>query len=336
MAHTKTRIWKSTGHAKTKCVIALLMVILLCSFLNAASAKVPCPRCNGTGEITRSRTCPECGGVVAPQPNITLKRSMAGAAGTTALPATSITGIFHNAGEVGAYGVATAQVRTPTETYTNTSERTYFPPNADTSVTVIVAGVSYEQYWACSIELTEVESDGCPVCGGTGVLVETITCPDCHGTGFVDALPAADNSLIGVAAAVGVAVAVVIVAVFFVRRRRVTEESLRRLPPSEFQNWVLQKLAGRASSQRDSSMGIDGYTVEGYPVQINQVGSVSRGTVDSFASAMGRSRARTGVIVAFSFDQGTFEGTVKARLHYGFEIKTVTVRELLLGSGRPY
>ncbi len=70
--------------------------------------------------------------------------------------------------------------------------------------------------------------------------------------------------------------------------------------------------------------------------QIKQLGDVSRNVIDSFASVIGRSRARTGVIVAFSFDQGTFEGTVRAKLHYGFEIKTVTVRELIEGSGRAH
>ena len=333
MAQTKNG--KGAKHVKTKCAIALLTIILLCSVLNVASAKVPCPRCDGTGAITRSEPCPACGGIAAPQPDISLKRHMGGDIGTTAHPATAVTGIFHNAGEGGAYCVATANVRTQTETYTNTSERTYFPPNADTTVIVIVEGISYAPWLACSIELTEIEVDGCPVCGGTGLVTETVTCPDCHGTGFVDALPV-DNSLIAVAAGVGAAVAVFILAIFLVRRRRVTEESLRRLTPSEFQSWVLQRLSGKASSPRDSSMGIDGFTVEGYPVQIKQLSNVGRSVVDSFASAMGRSRARTGVIVAFSFDQGTFEGTVRARLHYGFEIKTVTVRELLLSSGRAY
>ncbi len=322
-------------HPKTKLPIAFLTLILLCSVLSAAQAKVQCPRCNGAGEITRSDPCQACGGVVAPQPNISLKRHMGGASGTTALPATAVTGIFHNAGEGGAYGVATAQVKTTTETYTDTSERTYFPPNADTTVTVIVEGTAYAHWLVISIDLTEIEVDGCTVCGGTGTVTTAITCPECHGTGFVDALPA-DNSLIAAAAAVGVAAAVVILVVVLVRRKRVTEESLRRLPPSEFQSWVIQRLSGRAASQKESSMGIDGYTVEGYPLQIKQLGDVSRNVVDSFASAMGRSRARTGVIVAFSFGQGTFESAVKAKLHYGFEIKTVTVRELIEGSGRTY
>ena len=99
--------------------------------------------------------------------------------------------------------------------------------------------------------------------------------------------------------------------------------------PTDFQNWVVQRFSGRTASQKDSSMGIDGYTVEGYPIQIKQLENVGRNVVDSFASAMGRSKARTGVLVAFSFDNSVYEGSVRARLHYGFEIKTVTVKDLI-------
>jgi hypothetical protein len=47
-------------------------------------------------------------------------------------------------------------------------------------------------------------------------------------------------------------------------------------------------------------------------------------------------KARTGVIVAFSFGNGAYEGVVRARLHYGFEIKMVTVRELIESPSRTY
>jgi hypothetical protein len=328
---------------KTKMLMVLLTVILLVSVLTPASAKVLCPRCHGTGKITEEQTCPSCGGtgVVDSGNNVILKRIFAGASGTTAHPATSVSGVFHNElADVGVYGVATAEVKSATATYTNTSGETYFPAGEDVTVTIIVDGIKYEPYLSCTISLSGGGSSECPECGGTGVVTVTIDCPDCSGTGFVDALPGlpgeGTNSLIIGGVAVGVAAALVLAVVLVVKRRRVTEASLRRLSPSEFQNWVLQRLSGRVSSQKDSMMGIDGYTVEGYPIQVKQVGDVGRNAIDSFASVMGRSRARTGVIVAFSFDNGTFEGIVRAKLHYGFEIKTVTVNELIQSSGRPY
>jgi hypothetical protein len=320
---------------KRKALTVVLTAILLFSLLTVASATVKCPTCHGTGKITEDQTCPTCGGAYEAEPNITLKRTLAGASGTSARPATSVTGVFHNEEAEGAYGVATAQVKTATETYTNTSERTYFPPNEDTYVTVTIEGIEYAQYLSCSISLSDADPIGCPECDGTGIVTVTIDCPDCDGTGFVDALPQDEaNSMIIGGVAVGVAAALVIAVIVVIRRKRVTEQSLRRLPPSDFQNWVIQSFSGRASSEKDAYMGIDGYTVEGYPIQAKQADDVGRNIVDSFASAMGRSKAKTGVIVAFSFKEDTFEGVVRAKLHYGFEIKTVTVKELIYSKGR--
>jgi len=128
---------------------------------------------------------------------------------------------------------------------------------------------------------------------------------------------------------VGIAAAVIIAAVVIVKRKKVTEKDLRKLPPSEFQNWVVQRFSGKVSSQQGSYMGIDGYTVEGYPIQAKQLDNVGSNIVDSFATAIGRSKAKTGVIVAFSFGNDVIRGIVRAKLHYGLEIKTVTVKELI-------
>lgn len=322
---------------RNKVLIASLAAILLFSFVNLASASVQCPKCHGSGIITTTETCPTCEGAYVADARVTLKRTLAWASESATGPATSVSGVFRNEEDVGAYGVATAQVKTSTATYTNTSAETYFPPHEDFTVTLIVEGIAYEQYLSCSIYLSEVESFGCPDCGGIGVVSITVDCPECGGTGFVAALPQDEtNSLVIGAVAVGVAAAVLLSIVVVVRRKRVTEESLRRLPSSEFQNWVLQRLSGRVASQKDSSMGIYGYTVEGYPFQAKQSEAVGRNEVDSFASAIGRSKARTGVIVAFSFGKGTFEGVVRARLNYGFEIKIVTVKELIESKGRIY
>ena len=100
---------------------------------------------------------------------VTLKRTFAWASESATGPATSVSGLFRNEEDVGAYGVATAQVKTSTATYTNTSAETYFPPHEDVTVTLIVEGIAYEQYLSCSIYLSEVESIGCPDCGGTEV-----------------------------------------------------------------------------------------------------------------------------------------------------------------------
>jgi len=128
----------------------------------------------------------------------------------------------------------------------------------------------------------------------------------------------------------GVAIAAFVV----VKKRKVSEKDLRSLAPTEFQNWVLKKLASKSSSPRDSRVGIDGYTIEGQPVAIKQSDGIGRNVIENFAAAMGRSKAKNGIIVAFSFGDDAFRGKVRAKLNYGLEIEMVTVKDLIEGRKR--
>jgi len=109
-----------------------------------------------------------------------------------------------------------------------------------------------------------------------------------------------------------------------------SEIELRKLPPFEFQNWVVQRLFGRVSARKTSDMGIDGYTFEGYPIQVKQSKNIGRNVVDNFETAMRRKKARKGVIVAFSFGRGANEEIARAKLHDNLDIKAITVKDLLV------
>jgi len=108
-----------------------------------------------------------------------------------------------------------------------------------------------------------------------------------------------------------------------------SEDDLRNLPPFEFQNWVVHRLFGRVSARKSSDMGIDGYTFEGYPIQVKQSDGVGRNVVDNFETAMRRGKAKKGVIVAFSFGKGANEEIARARLQEGLVIQAMTVKELI-------
>ena len=110
-------------------------------------------------------------------------------------------------------------------------------------------------------------------------------------------------------------------------------EDLRKLEPFEFQNWVVQRLFGRVSARRTSDMGIDGYTFEGFPIQVKQSDDIGRNVVDNFETAIRRMKAANGVIVAFSFGKGAHEEVARARLHEGLDIRLLTVDELIEGIG---
>jgi adenine-specific DNA-methyltransferase len=106
-------------------------------------------------------------------------------------------------------------------------------------------------------------------------------------------------------------------------------DDLRKLEPFEFQNWVVRRLFGRVSTRKTSDMGIDGYTFEGYPVQVKQSEDIGRNVVDNFETAIRRHNAKKGMIVAFTFGKGAYEEVARAKLHDGIDIDLVTVEQLL-------
>ncbi|HEU5271606.1 MAG TPA: DNA methyltransferase [Jatrophihabitans sp.] len=107
-------------------------------------------------------------------------------------------------------------------------------------------------------------------------------------------------------------------------------ESLRKLKPFEFQNWVIQQFYGVNSKRKTNDMGIDGYTYLTHdPIQVKQSESVGRNVVDNFETAVKRDRSTSGWIVAFSFTRGAHEEVARARWEEKLDIKLVTVEQLL-------
>ena len=315
---------------KHRLFVVLLTFVLMVSVIGVVFADV-CPRCHGTGKITTQVPCPTCNGAGVSSPDIVRKSYLPHDASVGAHRAVSIQGIFHNNGEASVTATVLGTVKvSQTQSYTNTTTAT-FPPNADTTVTVTVEGVDRQPYYAYFIEVTGYGTNpNCPTCGGTGYVTESITCPECQGTGVVNGLVGGIGAdIVGPVAGVVIVGAVVAVGFLFVKKRRVTEQSLRRLASFEFQGWVVKKLQANPASQKDSYLGIDAYSTDGYPVQIRQEDDVGKRAIDSFAAALARSKARYGTIVAFGFGKDSVEGMMKARLNYRLEIKTVTVKELL-------
>ena len=354
---------------RTKLLVGLLIVVFIFSAFSVALAVADvCPRCGGTGKITERQPCPTCQGSAASTANIVKKDFSKDASWLNGRVEASVTGVFHNNEAFGVYAIVTGQIKTQTATYTNTSAKTLFPPNQDVTVTVpITMGkeANIAPDWAYLISISQVGNvnPDCPTCGGTGFVSVVIACPDCGGTGvlsgsvgavlLVAVLVAFGGGSVGggsvgggsvgglsniggvggIVAGVAVVGAVIVGAVFVVKKKKVTEQSLRRLSSFEFQDWVAKRL-GSSSSQRDSYLGIDGFTAEGYPFQVRQEDDVGKRTIDSFATAVGRSKARSGTIVAFSFGRDAFEAVTRAKLNYRLEIKTVTVRELMASEKR--
>ena len=351
---------------KNKLLIVSLIAILIFSALNVASAIAECPTCHGTGKIVctncqgtgkittseETETCPTCSGSGTLTPTIANK----GMTTWVSEEAAYVKGMFQNEEDVGIYGTATAEVECSTKTYTNNSSNIYFPPHETIEIIITIQGISYTDYRYLSqqrylrgrITLSEIGETTCPDCSGTGVVSVAADCPECDGTGFITC-PTCGSSLIdgkdqegtaanfplveGAVVGVGVVAAVAITAIVVVKKRRVSEKDLRKMSFSDFQNWVVTRLSGKVSSQEDSRMGIDGYTAEGDPIQIKQSDDIGGNAIENFATTMGRRKARTGIIVAFSFGTGVYEGTARAKIHYRLDIITVTVNELIENRG---
>jgi hypothetical protein len=188
---------------------------------------------------------------------------------------------------------------------------------------------------------TATEGTVCSKCDGTG----TVACPDCGGSGYKTEGAVVNSSksggvdwaLIGwvVGAVLVVAVACVGGFVAF-RKRGVSEEKLRRLSSSEFQQWVLKKLDGKPGSSKDTAMGIDGFSRLNLPISIKQTDAVGMNAIDLFAASLAKSRATGGIMVAFGFGDDAIRGKVRARTNYRLDIEMMTVRELLDGRSSLY
>ncbi len=343
---------------KYKILTITMLGIIFVSTLNLALSRdlcptcdgegeIECPYCDGTGEIEEEETtCQKCEGTGEMTPKILMRNMEA----SQHDGATYVTGTFQNQENFEVNGTVTASLGG----YSN-STSVSFPPKQDVTLTVVIDYVgSYSTLQLLQnvkLSVTGIEDISCPYCDGTGVALSTSTCPECDGEGTVECPTCdgigyvADASSIegqsgssnlsiptGVLEAVvstAVVAGVALAAFLAVKKRRVNEDSLRRLSSTDFQNWVLSRVGGRTASSREISMGIDGFTLGGQPVLIKQSDDVGMTAFDSFASALARSKARNGVIVAFGFGSDAVRGRVRAKMNYGLDIQMLTVEELI-------
>ncbi len=329
-----------------------------------AATKVKCPECRGTGDID----CPECDGTgVVGGEGETVECSTCEGSGTITPNIskktvdvtlengkTDVTAVYVNKESV----EVTANVTADLKGHKATSEDTVFPPDEEVTVnmTINYNDVTLSQMATLQKLVLTVNAEGmtCPDCDGEGTVSDGEPCPDCDGTGKIEcpecngtgkvsesALSSGDSEgtnvwlIVGIAGAVVAVVLIGVGSFFLLKKRGPSEKGLRKLSDRELQEWVIKKLGGRAASSMDSSLGIDGFTSMGQPLAVKSSDSVNMNTIDLFASAVSRSKARNGVIVAFGFSDDAIRGKVRARRSYGIDIQMVTFRELSESRGRP-
>jgi len=131
--------------------------------------------------------------------------------------------------------------------------------------------------------------------------------------------------LVIVAIAVGAIVIVGAVSAFFVTRKKVTEKSLKKSSPGDFQGWVIKRFNGKPG---DPTSGVDGFTAGGQPLLIKQSDNVSLAEVEGFVSTLMKTGAQKGAIVAFNYDKDAADGKMKA-IDQGIELEMLSIYQLL-------
>jgi hypothetical protein len=328
------------------------VILLYSAIVGLVMSQAPgwkiCDYCHGTGKITTEEVCPTCLGSGSVTATVTIS-------GVSTWKSDDNTKIYvsaavENKDNAAVYGTFTATIEAAYKKYETTPRAVTLAAHERTTLTFTIDTIPPADIYradpaSAHVLVSNLPTVACPTCNGTGVVSVESVCPVCGGTGFVPVegeqqngngntnAPPLDISVpaIGVGAVAVVAVAAVVV----VKKRKVSEKDLRKLPPTEFQNWVLKKLAGKPASPKDCRIGIDGYTTEGQPISIKQSDGVGRDVIDKFASAIGQSRAKNGILVAYSFGNDAYTAKVKAKLNYGLEIQMVTVNDLIESKKRP-
>jgi DNA modification methylase len=108
-----------------------------------------------------------------------------------------------------------------------------------------------------------------------------------------------------------------------------TIDEVKMLQPFEFQNWVCQKVFAHVSERKVGDMGIDGWMMDGRPLQVKQSDSVGRNVVDNFETAIKRVKKNRGIIVALSFGKGAYEEVARVKNADGVEIELKTVEDIM-------
>jgi DNA modification methylase len=106
-------------------------------------------------------------------------------------------------------------------------------------------------------------------------------------------------------------------------------DEIRALQPFEFQNWVCQKVFAHVSERKIGDMGIDGWLMDGRPLQVKQSEAVGRNVIDNFETAIKRVKKNRGIIVALSFGKGAYEEVARVKNADGVEIELKTVEDIM-------
>ena len=136
---------------------------------------------------------------------------------------------------------------------------------------------------------------------------------------------------------------------FIVRELQWTEETLRTIPPFEFENWAVIALGGVKNVAQVGDKGIDGriFPVSAlgnvreagadelaleerfYAIQVKQKDKAGRPDIDSFEAAMNRAKCKKGFFVSFDYSSDALREIDRFKRDENKIIVPITVRQIL-------
>ena len=302
---------------KTEVVKLLLISVIVLLTLNCASTAFQGPKATITGQ--RTSTFQQVLASAQVEPSVSLLSVQTGGTNVTI-----VTGTFRNNQYEDVYGIATATV-TVNDTFSEklSSSRTLIPAQGTATITITFDDIAFKPYYSCIMSIT-AEYASSPTESGTQTANPNPTAPASAGS-----KGGANYSSIIIALISVALIAVVSFTGFMMfKKTRFSEQKVRRFTSSEYQNWIMKRLGGHASSALDYRKGIDGFTGDNVPMMIKQSDNIGKLQVQNFMNAIIQSRARNGIIVAFGFDAEAQVAASRARMNR-IEIKLVTVKELI-------
>ncbi|HUK85365.1 MAG TPA: hypothetical protein VLU95_05855 [Candidatus Acidoferrum sp.] len=301
----------------TKIVKFLLISVIFLLTLDYGSTYLQSP--NVLNASLRSSVFPQVFASAAIPPNVALENLQTGGTNVTI-----VTGTFKNNQYQDVYGIATATVTT-NDTFTEklSSNITLVPAQGTTTITITFNDLPFQPYYSCLMSFA-AEYTLSPTESGTQTANPIAPTPVSGGS------TGGGNYSSVVIAIISIAVIALVSVTGFMmfKKTRFSEQKVRRFTSSEYQNWILKRLGGHASSALDSRKGIDGYTGANDPMMIKQSDNIGKLQVQNFMNAIIQTRARNGLIVAFGFDAEAQAAASRARMNR-IEIKLVTVKELI-------
>lgn len=120
--------------------------------------------------------------------------------------------------------------------------------------------------------------------------------------------------------------------VYEVRTKAYDYEKLRKMPPFEFESWIIEMFGGvpnvkqRGDGGKDGIIRVDGISL---PIQVKQQNNVGRPQLQNFVGYLIQNNQNKGFFIAFDFAKTAYEYAAEIKQNSGIDIELVPVDQII-------